>query len=380
MRIALVGRRFDPAGGGTERDLIVTARLLTAASHIVTIYAAESRGTETDLPVRRIRAPGISRTLRLLSFAARAGTVARRDDADLVLSFARIAQADILRSGGSAHSSFVAAAGRWQSPFARAAMRLSPYHRAQMRIERRGFESRALRLALAVSERVREDLIATFGLPAEKAVTLYNGVDAARFRPRACQQIRTATRRQWHVPEEAPLVAFVGNGFARKGLRFLLEAWPAVGAGACLLVAGIDQASTRYRRLSVTLGVADRVRFVGAQDQIERVFAASDACALPSLFEPFGNVVLEAMAAGLPVLCSRACGVAEVVPPGMREFVVDDPTNIDELATRLNLLLSGSREDLGRSARAAAERFTWKDYGVRLCRLLESVAQAGVAL
>jgi len=374
MRIALIGRRFDPSGGGTERDLIITARLLSAAGHVVTIYASEVRGAATDFAVRRIRSPGIGRTLRLLSFAARAAPTARRDDAGLVLSFARIVGADILRSGGSAHASYVAAARQWQSPLAAAAMRVSPYHQAQMLNERRGFNSPELKLAIAVSDRVRDDLIATFGLAPAKAVTLYNGVDHERFRPESRAQLRVATRRELCLPDDVPVVAFVGNGFARKGLGFLIKAWPHIDRNACLVVAGVDQALARYQRLANRLGVAERIRFIGAQGRIERLFAAVDACAMPSLFEPFGNVVLEAMAAGLPVLCSRVCGAAEVLPAALREFVVDDPTDTSELAIRLNALLS-SKDDLGGIACAAATRFTWEDYGARLLRLLDSLGQ-----
>jgi UDP-glucose:(heptosyl)LPS alpha-1,3-glucosyltransferase len=374
MRIALIGRRFDPAGGGTERDLIITARLLSGAGHAVTIYASQVRGAETEFAVRRIRSPGFGRTLRLLSFAARAAPTARRDDAGLVLSFARIVGADLLRSGGSAHASYVAAARQWQSPLAAAAMRVSPYHHAQMLIERRGFNSPALKLAIAVSDRVRDDLIATFGLTPARAVTLYNGVDHERFRPESRAQLRLATRRELRLPDDVPIIAFVGNGFARKGLGFLIKAWPQVDRNACLIVAGVDQALARYRNLAARLGVAERIRFIGAQGQIERVFAAVDACAMPSLFEPFGNVVLEAMASGLPVLCSKVCGAAEVLPAALRAFVVDDPTDTDELATRLNALLS-SKDDLDAIARAAATRFSWEDYGARLSRLLESLAQ-----
>src|SRR5271167_4906644 len=99
MRIALVTRRFDPAGGGTERDLTITARLLSRAGHQVTIYAAELRAPCNEWPLRQVSAPRLGRALGLLWFARAAGAAARREGADLVLSFARIIDADILRSG-----------------------------------------------------------------------------------------------------------------------------------------------------------------------------------------------------------------------------------------------------------------------------------------
>ena len=143
MRIALVTRRFDPAGGGTERDLIITARLLSQVGHRVTIYAAEVRAPADEWPLRRIAASHLGRALELLWFARAAGATARREGTDVVMSFARIVDADILRSGGGAHSSYLRAARQWQTTPARIAMRLSPYHRVQMLVERSGFRSRA---------------------------------------------------------------------------------------------------------------------------------------------------------------------------------------------------------------------------------------------
>jgi UDP-glucose:(heptosyl)LPS alpha-1,3-glucosyltransferase len=369
MRIALIARRFDPSGGGTERDLIVTARALRAAGHEITIYAAEVRAQAAEFAVRQVRSRGLGRTLRLLGFAAHAAAQARRAGASLVFSFARIADADILRSGGSAHSSYLRAARRWQGPMAAVAMRISPYHRAQIAIERRGFASPTLKRAIAVSAIVRHDLIDSFGLGAATAVTLYNGVDLERFRPASRARLREGVRCELHLPATAPVVAFAGNGFARKGLRFLIEAWPRLKASAILVVAGSDQAAGKYRRLARQLGVADRIRFIGAQAQIERVFAAVDAFALPSLFEPFGNVVMEAMAAGLPVLCSSACGAAELVAPAMRDFVVADPTEIGELASRLSSLIEVS-DDLRQVARATAEQFSWDRHNANLLRII----------
>jgi len=374
MRVALIGRRFDAAGGGTERDLLLTARILSAAGHQVTIYADEVRSRGDGITVRHVAAVPLGRALRLLSFALRVALVARREGAELVVSFARVLNVDVMRAGGSAHSSYVHAARRWQSAAASAAMRLSPYHRAQIALERASFNSGYLRCAIAVSELVRQDLLKTFALAPSKVVTLYNGVDLERFAPNRNSSVTKKTRLALRIPEDRHAVAFIGHGFARKGLRFLLDAWPMVNPRACLVVAGSDRAVAAYRRRAIQLGIGGRVIFVGALTQVEHLFAAVDALALPSLFEPFGNVVMEAMAAGLPALCSKLTGAAELIPHELRELVIEDPTDVPELARRVNLLVRW-RRDASKLVRATAEQYTWGRYGTEL---LEIIAGAGL--
>src|ERR1700674_1589713 len=135
MRIGLLPRRFDAAGGGTERDLIVTAECLRAAGHQITIFADEIRGDRGDWKVERVGGPWMGRALSLMRFAYAAAPAARRAGNDLVLSFARCVGADILRSGGGAHVSYLRAAHKWRGRLGASAMRLSPYHQVQMLIE-----------------------------------------------------------------------------------------------------------------------------------------------------------------------------------------------------------------------------------------------------
>ena len=372
MLIGLIARRFDPAGGGTERDLIITARILADAGYEVRIYAAEIRNDAAGLDVRQLHCSGFGRSARLRSFARRAADEARRDGVSIVLSFARIADADLLRSGGSAHSSYIAAARQWQNAATATVMALSPYHRAQVALERRGFASSTLRCAIAVSDLVRNDLIRTFRLDPAKAVTLYNGVDLERFQPSSRDRWRDSVRRELGLSETVPIVVFAGNGFARKGLRFLIEAWPQVDSKALLVVAGQDRTTAKYRRLARRLGMEERVRFIGPQARIEQLFAAADVFALPSLFEPFGNVIMEAMATGLPVLCSSACGASELLTPAMREFIVADPTAVGELASRMNAIVK-ARDDLRPISRATAEHYTWATYGTNLLKIIRAL-------
>jgi UDP-glucose:(heptosyl)LPS alpha-1,3-glucosyltransferase len=377
MRIALVARRFDPAGGGTERDLAITARILAHAGHRVTIYAGEVRAPCTEWTLRHIAAPRLGRALALLWFARAAVAAARHEGADLVLSFARIVDADILRSGGAAHSSYVRAARQWQSRSAEIAMRVSPYHRVQMLVERRGFASPRLKRAIAVSSLVRDDLMRTFALAPAQAVTLYNGVDLDRFSPEPEAAARRAIRREFGVDDSRPAVMFVGNGFARKGLGFLIEAWPAIGVAARLIVIGTDRAVVSYERLARRLGLHDRVTFLGRRADVRRLMRGADALALPSLFEPFGNVAMEAMASGVPALTTVRCGVAEIMPATLRGYVVNDPTNRIELTERMNALIEAT-PGLKAAARATAEQFTWERHARELIAIVEAAADRGV--
>ena len=371
MRVALIARRFDPAGGGTERDLIVTAQCLAEAGHEVTVYTSEARTVSREWRVIELRPPWPNRTLRLMRFAWEAPAKARRDGAELVLSFARAVGADILRSGGGAHAAYLRAAWRWRGASAAAAMRLRPYHRAQVIVERAAFKSPALRRAIAVSDLVRTQLIDEFALDPERAVTLYNGVDLERFHPTSPAE-RARFRQMFEVETDAPVVAFVGNGFARKGLGPLLQAWPAIKSHPYLLVAGVDRAAPRYIRLAHRLAVGSRVRFLGAVDQVEQLFHAVDAFALPSFFEPFGNVVMEAMASGLGVMPSAQSGVAALLPIAMRPFVVRDLGNPAEIAERLEALLQTGHQ-CEESVRAAAETHPWSNYSAGLLQIIDSL-------
>ena len=370
MRIGLITRRFDPAGGGTERDLTLTADILAGAGHQVTIYASEVRGPASRRPVKLMTGLPLGRTLQFLWFARAAAPQARLDGAELVLSFARVIGADILRSGGGAHASYLRAAAQWQGRAKQFAMMLNPYHRVQMAVERAGFRSPKLLCALAVARLVQDDLIRSFDLSGERVTTLYNGVDCASFRPPNEPSERAAIRQQLGLPDGVRAVLFVGSGFARKGLSFLIEAWARLPGSPRLIVAGSDRALTKYQRLAARYGLGDRVRFLGRRGDVPELMRAVDALALPSLFEPFGNVALEAMASGLPVLTTSRCGVAEVVPDELRPFVVNDPSDAVELVAKAQALIEAP-PGLGEIARAAAEKFTWERHAEELLALIE---------
>lgn len=374
MRIGILVRRFDPSGGGTERDMVAAAQCLQQAGHEIRIYAARAAVRSWQgVTVRRIPIPPVSRTLEALGFGLFAARMARREGADLTISFGRTADTDVIRCEGGAHVSYLEEARQWNGAAASSVRAVSPYHAAQCRMEAMGFRWPGLRLVATISGLVAEDLKRRFSILQAKIEVLYNGVDLEHFRPLSDEGLRDNVRRRLGIEGDAQVVIFIGSGFARKGVKGLIEAWPMLAGKPYLLIAGHDRAPGFYQNLARNLGVERRVLILGRRNDTAELLAASDALALPSLFEAFGNVVLEGMASGLPVLTSARCGAAEVLPPQLKPFVVQDPMNAGEIAERLGALLAAPRE-LGQIARAAAEQYTWERYGSRLLELINFVS------
>jgi UDP-glucose:(heptosyl)LPS alpha-1,3-glucosyltransferase len=132
-----------------------------------------------------------------------------------------------------------------------------------------------------------------------------------------------------------------------------------------------------YLRLAKRLRVLDRIYFTGAVSDPERFYAAADVFVLPTLFETFGQVILEAMASGLPVIIGDGAGAAEIVASRGGGEVVVTPANPDQLAMILNQLLSDSLElrRLGEEARKIAESLTLENNLQAFLKVLDKAAE-----
>ncbi len=379
MKIALVHKRLD-LNGGTERDLFKTAEGLRDLGHDVHLFCADFR-VAPPLGVTRHQIPllRVGRTVQLLSLTRQARKRIAPADCDIVLSFDRTADCDVLRCGGGTHRGFLkqlAVEGGtvrwlWQSA--------STYHQTLLALEARQYHSSRVKKIIAVSAEVKRDIMSNYDVAGEKISVLYNGVDLDRFYPEKRTQVGHAVRGRWKIPPDAPLVLFVGSGFRRKGLHRLLAVWNAPGlARAYLLVVGSDARLGRYRSWAESIAPG-RVVFAGRQDQIEDFYGAADVVALPSLQEAFGNVVLESLASGLPVVVSRAVGAAEILNGNLAEGILVRPDDSKELAAKLvSLSARSAAPELRREARFVAEAHSWERHFHGLNVLLHEVGAAPV--
>jgi UDP-glucose:(heptosyl)LPS alpha-1,3-glucosyltransferase len=374
MKIALVHKRLDLAGG-TERDFYRTAEGLRDLGHEIHLFCSEfAVPAPAGVKAHTIPTLPLGRTARMLSFAFNAPEFIRKKQCDVVVSFGRLTRQDVLRSGGGSHRVFLDKMAQGEGAVRRLWHRVSLYHRSLLTLEARQFGSDGCKKIIAVSREVKRELMSTYGVHDEKIAVLYNGVDTDRFH-QGRREAREAIRRQWGLPLEAPLSLFVGNGFRRKGLDRVLNAWtsPAL-AGAHLLVVGSDAQEAPYRERAEKIA-RGRIVFAGPQAAIENYYAAADLLVLPAFQEAFGNVVLEALACGVPVLVSPQVGAGEVLTGALAEGIVDCCDDAYKLGERIARLMQGERRRvLSEEARRLAERYSWDNHFRSLERVLFKVA------
>jgi UDP-glucose:(heptosyl)LPS alpha-1,3-glucosyltransferase len=190
---------------------------------------------------------------------------------------------------------------------------------------------------------------------------------------RALAGLRGAARAELGCQPRDMLFLFVGSGFARKGLGAAIEALRLVDHRSYwLLVVGKDREAARFMAQAAPLG--DRVRFLGARDDVRALYAAADCLILPTRYDPFPNTVLEALAMALPAIVSTQCGAAEIIEPGVNGWLcqADDPAGLARL-------LRGADEairhpELSAAARASVERFSLDAMAGRLSALYQRLA------
>jgi UDP-glucose:(heptosyl)LPS alpha-1,3-glucosyltransferase len=353
-RVALVRSRYDPAGGA-ERFVQAAMASLKARGVEITIVSRQWPGAHGGAIIVD---PWFAGSLwRDAGFAQAVCRELARRPFDLVQSHERIACCDVYRAGDGVHAEWLSQRARVQSPLAALATRLSPHHNYVLAAERRLFTSPRLSAVICNSEMVRTEIAARFATAPGKLELIRNAVDAEHFNPLARAQNRDAVRQQLAIPRESNVFLHVGSGFERKGVAAFLEALARVPGKPWGIVAGRDKHLERYVARAKSLGLTERVRFAGSVSDVRSYHAAADSFVLASLYDPFPNAALEALASGLPVVTTRKCGVAELISEGESGFVRDalDVTGIAEAMARLEPPVA---KRMGEAARAAVDALT----------------------
>ncbi len=223
---------------------------------------------------------------------------------------------------------------------------------------------------VTASDHERQLLERYYGADPARMFTVPCGIDLDLFRPLPRQEARA----HLGLPPDLPVLLWVGRLEQLKGVDILIDAVAGLERrdALLLLVGGDDRAAPLRAALEAqarAAGIADRVRFTGAVDhaRLPWYYSAADVCVVPSFYESFGLVAVEAMACGTPVVASRVGGLVSTVIDGVTGYLI--PWRCPEpFAEKLDVLLANPelRANFGRAARASVERFRWSTIGLRI--------------
>jgi UDP-glucose:(heptosyl)LPS alpha-1,3-glucosyltransferase len=372
LRLAIVRQRYN-AFGGAERFIARALPALERAGAEVTLICRKAEGWGARR-ILRVDPFHLGKVWRDWSFARAARAAWRGQGFDLVQSHERIPGCDVYRAGDGVHRRWLELRARAASLFERLGIALNPYHRYVCEAERQLFEHPRLRAVICNSRMVADEIRRGFRIAPEKLHVVYSGVDLEHFHPRLRAELRGATRAELGCQPRDTLFLFVGSGFARKGLGAAIEALRLANHRSFwLVVVGKDREAARYAAQAADLG--ERVRFLGAREDVRPLYAAADCLILPSRYDPFPNTVLEALAMGLPVIVSSRAGAAEIIERGVNGWVCepDDAPALARLLHEADEAIRAGR--LPAAARASAERYGMDAMAGRLTALYERLAR-----
>ncbi len=349
MKIGLARRGFS-ATGGAENYLRRLADALETAGHEPVLFAS------ADWP--RDRWPGHREFVAVDAGTPRAfaDRVARlKDDhCDRLFSLERVWRCDCYRAGDGVHRAWLERRAQIEPAWRGWLRSANPKHRGLLALEESLFAKGGAKAVIANSRLVRDEIVRVYGTPPERISVVYNGLPGEYFHS-APPEGRAGAREGWGIEPTDYVILFAGTGWERKGLAHALAAIERLpdSLRARLLVAGRGHPERALRRVGAQ--GRKRVQFLGPVGDMRALYLAADVFVAPTLYDPFSNACLEALAAGLPVLTTPANGFAEIIHAGREGdvFETEDRVEGKALAALLTAWADPARRAEARVACAA---------------------------
>ncbi|EJP74659.1 MULTISPECIES: glycosyltransferase family 4 protein [Campylobacter] len=262
----------------------------------------------------------LSSWLKALKFNAQAKRQKAADE--LYFSLERITSADIYRAGDGVHKIYMKTKLFWWA---------NPLNFVYPFLEKRCFAN--ARKIIANSNFIKAQIVAAYGVLPEKIVTIYNGINLPQKVEKGSAKM--ALCEEFGLDYHLPIVLFVGSGFKRKGVSELLTLVSKLKTSVNLIIVGKDKKLNSYKNLAKKLGVS--ALFTGEQRSTAKFYEASDIFIFPTRYEPFSNVVLEALSYKNVVFTTAQNGASEILD---EKFVMKD-ANDESVLTLIEQILNG---------------------------------------
>jgi len=382
MHVGLCYERVLPARGGCEHYISDLARRLARDGHTVHLFASDwdAAALPSSIVYHAIRAPTGPRFLRPWRFAAACEQALKSNPVDVSMGFDKTWGQDILYPQGGLHSASRAHNLLKHPPGATrtAARLLRTFDSASYsfaRLERKQYLTLPPPTILAISRMVRGHFQQYLGIPESAVRVLHCAIDPDRFAADDRPARRERERQSWGVTPDEIVGLFVAMNYRLKGLAPLLRSLVHVRSERPFRIAVVGNPMfARYESLARSLGVHDRVKFLGFRADTRNAYFASDFLVHPTFYDPCSLVALEGLACGLPVLTTRYNGASELIEPPQAGIVVQDPHNAEQLGDAITNMLDPARlSERKAAAQEAGRNWTFEDHYRQLLAVFEEV-------
>jgi len=342
LRIALVRRGYSPSGGA-ERYLKRLAHGVTEAGHDVQLIATNEWPEDQWRfgSVTRLRAESV------LGFADELEEIRPQLHYDVLFSLERVWSCDVYRAGDGVHRAWLVRRRNFELPLKQFVRALNRKHRDLLQLEESLLADRKAARVIVASQMVKNEIVDLYAYPAGNIDIIRNGVplDKFRFDP----EVRQKAREDLKLKPDQIALLFAGSGWDRKGLLFAIQAMALCkNKKLRLLVAGRGN-ETLYKTARLRLWREEPVRFLGEVAEVARLYAAADIFILPTIYDPFSNACLEALACGLPVITTRSNGFSEIIEDSVHGSIVDNAGNLVGLRDAIRFWSDPSHRAAARS-------------------------------
>ncbi|MGD0274861.1 MAG: glycosyltransferase family 4 protein [Syntrophales bacterium] len=374
IRVAVVIPKYGLVGGAEEFAAELTERLARNPRYDIHVFANRWQETSSQIKFHKVSILSFPKFLSTPSFARFAAKWIAAEKIDLVHSHERIFHADLVTLHGVPHRFWVREIRK---------KRPNLYDTATIWVEQKMMADQACHWYLPVSSLTQSIFEQEYTIDSKRIRVIHPGVDTSIFEAKNRSNCRTEVRRMFGIGDDQPVMLFVSMNFEIKGLDELLRGMAALqdrgvdGAWKLLVVGKGDE--TKYRAIARKLGLEDMVLFAGVvpKERLVSIYYACDAFAMLSRFDTFGMVVLEAMAAGLPVLISANVGAKDLIEQGTNGFIIENPSVSNAVASYLNQLLNSDlRAQMEQSVLETARNNSWKAAVKQVEELYEDVIRS----
>jgi len=353
-KIAVVIPKYGLVGGAEQFAAELSSRLCAKSDYRFHVLANRWQPS-ADIPFHKIPIVSFPKFLTTLSFAWFVQRQIRRNNFNLVHSHERIFTADIYTLHGVPHRYWVHHVRH---------KRMSLYDTATAWVENKLVYQGHCQKFVAVSDLTKDIFLQEYSIHPDRVAVIHPGVDLTDFLQGNKDDVRQTVRNELGINPAEPVIVFASMNFEIKGLADILFTLARLKTQNCefkLIVAGKGNIK-KYEKMAKKAQISEQVIFTGqlSKDKLNRLYQASDLYMMLSKFDTFGMVVLEAMAAGLPVIISSNVGAKDLVREGENGFVIDHPSDYAYTAERLKLLLDKNiRRKMSAAAFQTASQNSW---------------------